>query len=111
MRILIVEDEALIAMMAEDMIDAAGASVAGIATSVPAALAAIEAGGFTAVMLDVNLGSTNSMEVADALKARGVPFLFTTGGTDGIDSQHRDAPILAKPYTIADLEKALAALS
>ena len=111
MRILIVEDEALIAMVAEDMVDAIGMTVAGTTPTVAAALAAIEAGGFDAAMLDVNLANENSAAVADALKAHGIPFLFTTGGTDGIASQHADAPVLGKPYSIGDLEAALAALT
>jgi DNA-binding LytR/AlgR family response regulator len=50
------------------------------------------------------------MDVAAALKVRGTPFAFTTGyGADGIEVEHRDMPVLTKPYSIADLENALLA--
>lgn len=106
---LIVEDEALILMMAEDMIDACGHRVGATASSLPAALAAIETGGFDAALLDVNLNGDSSMPVAARLKQLGKPFAFTTGyGAAGIDDAHRDAPVLPKPYAFADLEALLA---
>ena len=111
MRILIVEDEALIAMLAEDMLGDCDCTVAGVAATAAEALTAIEAGGFDAAMLDVQLAEGTSMAVATALKARGIPFLFTTGGADGIDAAHRDVPLMPKPYSLADLEAALAMLT
>ncbi|MDB5715022.1 MAG: response regulator [Sphingomonadales bacterium] len=108
LRVLIVEDEALIAMMAEDMIDSLGCVVAGQASTVADAYAALEATQFDIALLDVNLNGNTSMGVAVALKVRGMPFAFTTGyGADGIDIEHRDMPVLTKPYSIADLERAL----
>ncbi|MBA3897685.1 MAG: response regulator [Sphingomonadaceae bacterium] len=112
LRVLIVEDEALIAMMAEDMLDGLGCAVAGVATSVGEAHAAIERDDFDAAMLDVNLNGDTSMGVASALKASGRRFLFTTGyGSNGVSAEHADVPVLAKPYAIADLERALAAFA
>lgn len=110
LRVLIVEDEALIAMMAEDMLDLAGHTVTRIAATLPDALAACDDGDFDVAMLDVNLNGDDSMPVAAALKARGVPFVFTTGyGSGGVSDGHNDAPVLAKPYGAAELEAALAA--
>lgn len=108
LRVMIVEDEALIAMMAEDMIDSLGSVVAGLASTVGDALAALTAVRFDVALLDVNLNGHTSMGVAAALKALGTPFAFTTGyGADGIDVEHRDMPVLTKPYSISDLEDAL----
>jgi CheY-like chemotaxis protein len=108
LRVLIVEDEALIAMMAEDMIDSLGCVVAGLASTLSDAQASLTKLTFDVAVLDVNLNGHNSMGLATALKKRGVPFAFTTGyGADGIDEEHRDMPVLTKPYSIADLEDAL----
>ena len=110
--ILIVEDEPLIAMMLEDFLDALGKAVAGTADTVADALAIVEAGGVDGAILDVNLrGGEQSWPVADALAAAGVPFLLATGGSgDAIVAAHRGRPVLAKPFTMDAVEKALAAL-
>lgn len=108
LRLLIVEDEALILMMAEDMIDACGHEVACTASSLPTALAAIETEAFDAALLDVNLNGDSSMPAAARLKEIGKPFAFTTGyGAAGIADEHRDMPVLSKPYAFADLETLL----
>jgi DNA-binding response OmpR family regulator len=111
-RILIVEDEPLIAMMLEDFLDVLGREVAGTADSVGTALPIIEAGGFDAAILDVNLrAGEKSWPVADALAERGVPFLLATGGgDDGIAAGHQGRPVLAKPFTMDTVAKALDAL-
>jgi len=109
LRVLIVEDEALIAMMAEDMIEELGADAVLTAGSVAEAETAIAAGGFDFAILDVNLNGDNSMSLATLLKARGVPFAFTTGyGAGGVEEAHQDVPVLTKPYTIEELGGALA---
>jgi len=111
-RILIVEDEPLIAMMLEDYLESMGKQVAGTADMVAPALELIAAGGIDAAILDVNLrGGERSWAVADALAERGVPFLFATGGSeDGIAERYRDRPTLAKPFTMDSVAKALDAL-
>ena len=111
-RILVVEDEPLIAMMLEDFLDELGRDVAGSADSVASALPIVEAGGFDAAILDVNLrGGEKSWAIADALAARGVPFLLATGGgDDGLAPQHRGRPVLQKPFTMDGVRRALDAL-
>jgi CheY-like chemotaxis protein len=111
-RILIVEDEPLIAMMLEDFLDILGHSLAGQADNVADALALVEDGQADAAILDVNLrGGEKSWPIADALAARGVPFVFATGGSqDGVIEAHRDRPTLAKPFTMDGVAKALDAL-
>ncbi len=109
LRVLLVEDEALIAMMAEDMLDSFGCSAVTVASSVAEALAAIAADRFDVAMLDVNLNGERSMAVADAARAIGLPYIFTTGyGASGVAPEHAAAPVLSKPYVIADLDAALA---
>ncbi|MBC7985691.1 MAG: response regulator [Sphingomonadaceae bacterium] len=92
-RILVVEDEPLIAMMVEDMLHDFGAIVIGPAASVAEALALIEEAVLDAALLDVNLRGERSDAVADALEARGVPFALATGyGESAV------GVALAKPY-------------
>lgn len=111
-RILIVEDEPLIAMMLEDFLDALDRQVAGTADTVAGALDLVGSGGIDAAILDVNLrGGERSWPVADALATAGIPFVLATGGGEGdISDAHRGRPILAKPFTMDGVEKALAAL-
>ena len=82
-QILVVEDEALIAMMAEQELLGAGARVVGPAMSVGEALRLIEGaasdGGLSAAVLDLNLNGEAVSPVADRLASLGVPFLFATG--------------------------------
>ncbi len=108
LRVLVVEDEAMIAMLAEDMLEMAGCQLAGIASTLTEGLAAAARDDFDIAMLDVNLDGENSGPIADALKTRGKPFIFTTGyGSDGVPNQHNDRPVCAKPYVLADLQATL----
>lgn len=113
-RILIVEDEPLIAMMLEDFLDVLDKQMAGQADTVADAIELIEQGGIDqrgvdAAILDVNLrGGEKSWPIADALAARGIPFVFATGGSqDGVIDTHRDRPTLAKPFTMDGVARAL----
>jgi DNA-binding response OmpR family regulator len=112
-RILIVEDEPLIAMMLEDFLDILGKQVAGSAENVADALGLVAAGGIDAAILDVNLrGGEKSWPIADALAAADIPFLFATGGgQDSIAQEHQGRPTLAKPFTMDGVTRALDALA
>src|SRR5215217_1245283 len=108
LRILLVEDEPIIAMTAEDMLDVLGCVIVASAATIEEAEAARAAGGFDVAILDINLNGVASLPVADALKAAGTPFIFTTGyGAQGCGG-HDDVPLVTKPYRISDLEDALA---
>ncbi len=78
-RILIVEDEALIALSLEEMAKDAGCEVVGPASNVDEALSIIENQPIELALLDFNLGGETSLPVAHALRSRGVPFTFLTG--------------------------------
>src|SRR5262249_30027590 len=89
--ILIVEDEALVGMLIEDLVMEMGFRVSGVAASVEEALEEIARLDFDAAILDVNLRGLSSAPVADALKANRVPFIMATGyGTSGVPPAHRD---------------------
>ena len=111
-RILLVEDEPLIAMMLEDVLEELDRRVAGTADTVAAALRMVEQDGFDAAILDVNLrGGEKSWPVADALAAAGKPFLLATGGGDDVSADHRGRPVLHKPFTMESVRLALDSLS
>jgi CheY-like chemotaxis protein len=112
LRILLVEDEAMIAMLFEDMLIDSGATVIGPASGVRAALEAIAAEPIDGALLDVNLGGEQSFAVADALAERGVPFVFVTGyGEAGVRDRYPHAPTLQKPFVNSDLQRALGQLA
>lgn len=110
-RVLVVEDEVLVAMLVEDILADHGAEAVGPATRIGAALALAQSEPLDAAILDVNLAGEVTAPVAAALAARGVPFLFATGyGRAGLPPGHEDAAVLAKPFAERDLVAALAAL-
>jgi CheY-like chemotaxis protein len=93
LRILLVEDDGLVAMMLEDMLGDLGCELVGSFVRVGAALAWIEAGGeVDAALLDVNLGDESVFPVAEALRARGVPFAFTPPDTAKATTRGSRAP-------------------
>ena len=97
-RVLLVEDEALVAMMMRDLLLELGLSVAGPFCTAAEAIAAAAGDGVDAAILDVNLGGELIYPVADALAARGVPFVFITGyGAESIEGRFAHIPILQKP--------------
>jgi CheY-like chemotaxis protein len=110
-RVLVVEDEMMIAMLIEDMLDDFGCAVVGPAHALDVALelAAAEPAPDVAV-LDVNVAGRPVFAVADALRARGVPLIFSTGyGDGGLREVDRGAPVLQKPFRAGDLAQALQA--
>ena len=111
LRILIVEDEMLVAMNIEDMLLDLGHEVAGLASRLNSALTLAGETAIDAAMLDVNLAGETSFPVADLLAERGIPFLFATGyGLKGIEERYRNRPVLQKPFRAGDLQAALQAL-
>lgn len=111
-RILIVEDEYLIAMDVKRWLLAVGATIAGPVPSVDQALDLIDGGGLSAAVLDVNLGDGNTVyPVASELGALSVPYLFATGDTELLQTNaYSDRPRLTKPYLEAELVRAVVEL-
>jgi PAS domain S-box-containing protein len=97
-RVLLVEDEALVAMMIQECLAESGHSVIGPISRAADALQAAKDADYDAAILDINLGDGMAYPVADILSARGVPFVFVTGyEADTIDERFRAVPILQKP--------------
>ncbi len=109
-RILLVEDEILIACMLEDMLADLGCVVVGPAARVAQALALIDADVIDAAVLDLCLNQELSYPVADALTARGIPFLFSTGyDRSRIRDGYGSLPMLQKPFHERELARVLTA--
>ncbi|MFC6790724.1 MULTISPECIES: response regulator [Methylobacterium] len=104
---LLVEDESLVAMLAEDMLLDLGCEVA-VAMRLNKALDFARSGDFDLAVLDVNLGDARSYPIADLLLERRTPFLFATGyGQKGLEGAYRCVPVLQKPYQVEPLEHLL----
>jgi CheY-like chemotaxis protein len=104
--VLLVEDEALVAIMMSDLLDSLGFRVVGPLASVAQAIGPAQEAMVDAALLDVSLGNERIYPVAEVLKARGIPFAFLTGyGREGIDGRFTDVPVIQKPVD----EKALTA--
>ena len=109
LRILLVEDEAMVAMLMEDMLEGLGCQRIEWVASVPAALQALAAGEFDGALLDVNLSGTMVFPVAEALTTRKLPFVFVTGYGRTAEVQERfpHAPVLKKPFDSGTLATAI----
>jgi len=108
-KVLVVEDEMMIAMLIEDMLDEFGCRLVGPATNVPRALELIGKEDVQVAVLDLNLDGQDTYTIADALRQKSVPFIFATGyGVSGLREEYGDRPVLQKPFQAKDLETALA---
>lgn len=107
-RVLVVEDEFLVAMFLEETLEDLGCAIEGPAATVDAALALVEARALDAAILDVNLNGSSAFAVADALREKGVPFAFSSGyELDGEIAARYAARCLRKPISRSELEEAL----
>jgi CheY-like chemotaxis protein len=110
-RVLIVEDESLVAMLLETILEDMGCTPVGPAANIDDGLRlAVEETPLDAALLDVNVAGRQVFPVAEALKARGVPFIFSTGyGESGLPDAWRGQPTIQKPFTEAAVRDALMA--
>jgi PAS domain S-box-containing protein len=97
-RILVVEDEALIAIEMKETLTALGFAVVGPVSTIPQAMAALRDAALDGAILDLNLGGQLTYPVADRLAALRIPFIFVTGyRSDTIDGAYADVAVLEKP--------------
>jgi CheY-like chemotaxis protein len=104
-RILVVEDQSLIAMEMQDCLETAGARVAGPVGRLEQAVSMAENESLDAALLDVDLHGERCWPVAESLARRAIPFVFTTGFATSIVMPERFAgrPVLSKPCREADM--------
>ncbi len=109
-RILVVEDEAMISMLLEDMVLDCGAEIVGPVAKFDDALELAHRAEFEVAVLDLNLNGTLSYPIAEVIRERGIPVIFATGyGADGLLDRFRDCPTLQKPFSQQDFAEAVAA--
>lgn len=105
-RILVVEDEMMVAMLMEDLLGDFGCTIVGPAGNIAAALALIGAEPIDGAMLDLNLAGHEVYPVADELARLGIPFVFVTGyGDRELRGGHNHRPRLPKPFRRLELER------
>ena len=105
-RVLIVEDEIVVALFLEDILDEFGYQVAGVVTQLDEAMA--REPDYDIAVLDVHINGRNVFDFADMLAGRHIPFVFATGyGERGIPERHRCCPVLQKPFQPDDLKRIL----
>ena len=102
-RILIIEDELLIALMIEEMVREMGYRISGTPHTVVLARQELAKRNFDAVLLDVNFDGRPRPEIADLLVEKAVPFAFITGYDYVLEPRHENVPIMQKPFTFAEL--------
>jgi CheY-like chemotaxis protein len=108
-RILVVEDEFLIATTLQDWLESAGFVVVGPVASVEKALKLIDAEtGISGAVVDVNLGGVFAYSVADRLLSRNIPFVFTSGyEDDALRARYPHIRNCHKPYALSEVQQAL----
>ncbi|MHB8283364.1 MAG: response regulator [Caulobacteraceae bacterium] len=112
LRVFVVEDEMMVAMLIEDMLDDMGHELAGLATHLEAALVQASCVQTDVAVLDINLNGKLSFPIADILRERGVPFFFASGyGSAGLCDAYKGTLTLKKPFQAGDLTTALAKIS
>jgi DNA-binding response OmpR family regulator len=108
-KVLIVEDSALIAIFLEEVLTDMGWQAIGPATSVAAACALAGEADIDAAIVDVNLHGEMAWDVASALVRRGVPFMFSTGYDSAtiVPPCFASVPVIAKPFSVTEIEERL----
>jgi CheY-like chemotaxis protein len=105
MRILVVEDEFLVAMASADLLTDSGCIVAGPVSSVKQGMQLIEQEAIDGAILDINLRGEMVFPLADALAERSIPFVYVTGYGKLLRACNHGRPILQKPYSNQQLLK------
>jgi CheY-like chemotaxis protein len=107
-RFMLVEDEAMIAMLVEDMLEDMGHDLVTVATRLDQAMEAARKGAFDMAILDLNLGGVLTYPVADVLVEQRIPFVFATGyGSSGLKEAYANQHTLQKPFNQEALEQAI----
>jgi len=106
--VLVVDDEVLVAMLITDMLEDLGHQVVGPAHDLNEGLALATTGAIDCAILDISLNGKSSMPIADALRQRGLPFMFASGYPPSPDEEgFKGVPLLQKPFDMRQVEEAL----
>jgi CheY-like chemotaxis protein len=108
LRILLVEDENLVALLLEEMLAELGHTVVGPVARLKKGLEMAKSQIVDLAILDVNLDGEKTYAIADALAGRGIPFVFSTGyGKESLGVPYCNRPTLQKPFQQEELERLL----
>jgi len=107
-RVLVVEDEAIIASMIVEWLGEMGCEAIGPVARLSDGFALAQSEPMDAAVLDVNLNSERVYPLADYLRGRGIALVFSTGYGESIAGTALNAPVLEKPFTSDQLARALA---
>jgi CheY-like chemotaxis protein len=108
LRVLLVEDEMMVALLLETMLTDLGHRVVGPVARLEEGLEMVEREAIDLAVLDVNINGNEAYPIAAVIEARGIPFIFATGyGSTGLHPAYSDRPVLQKPYRSCDLEAAI----
>jgi CheY-like chemotaxis protein len=111
LRVLVVEDEGMVAAMIEDMLQDLGCIVAASVGQLEKAREIAAAADIDLALLDVNLRNELVFPVAEILAGRRIPFVFSTGyGASGLPAEFRNHTVLTKPFSQLQLQQAMAKL-
>jgi CheY-like chemotaxis protein len=103
--VLILEDEMIVALMMEDLLRDLGVSEVYLCPDIASALEVVQTRPVDCAILDLWLRDCDSMDVADALAEKGIPFLFSSGSDAGaLAPRHADRPLISKPFSDDDLK-------
>jgi CheY-like chemotaxis protein len=106
-RVLVVEDDPMVAMLLVDMLDTIGCEIVAVASRLDDALEKAQCS-FDLAILDINLEGANTFHVAELLSTRGIGFVFATGyGKAHLPADLANAPLLQKPFLERDVARAL----
>lgn len=112
LKVLVVEDEALVALMVEDAVTDAGHEIVAIASNLQDALRLAAGAAFDVALLDLNLNGQKGHALPVMLQSRGKPFAFVTGyGEPGVLAAFAAAPVVRKPFRSADIARVLEQLA
>lgn len=107
-RVLLVEDEMMIAMMLEDMLSDLGHQIVGVAMRLPQAMELAKTADIDIAILDINLDGRKSFPAAQVLRDRGVKLIFASGyGSPGLEAPFLDDVIVKKPFEVSDIRAAM----
>jgi CheY-like chemotaxis protein len=110
LKALVVEDEGSVALLIEDMLLELGCEIAASVARVAEACKMARTTAFDFAVLDVNLDGEPAFPVAEVLRERRIPFVFSTGyGETGVPPEFNAHPVLSKPFGMGELRRVIAA--
>ena len=110
LRVLVVEDEMMVAMLIEDFLEEFGCTIVGPVASIAEAIRLATTEAIDGAMLDINIDGQSIYPVAEELAQRDIPFVFVSGyGAEHFRGDYKDRPKLSKPFRRLELRRILTA--